>query len=59
MVWKLLKEVLKVGEATVLYPFVPAEVSPGFRGKPAARSRALHCLCGLRRGLPVERADHG
>ncbi len=34
MVWKLLEEVLKVGEATVLYPFVPAEVTPGFRGKP-------------------------
>jgi hypothetical protein len=23
MVWRLLKEVLKVGEATVPYPFVP------------------------------------
>lgn len=34
MVLKLLQEVLKVGEATVPYPFVPAEVSPGFRGKP-------------------------
>ncbi len=34
MVWKLVKEVLKVGEATVLYPFVPAEVAVGFRGKP-------------------------
>ncbi len=34
MVWKLFKEVLKVGEATVLYPFVPAEVSVGFRGRP-------------------------
>jgi hydrogenase-4 component H len=34
MVWKLVQEVLKVGEATVLYPFVPAEVSPGFRGRP-------------------------
>ncbi len=31
---KLLREVLKVGEATLLYPFVPAEVMPGFRGKP-------------------------
>jgi hydrogenase-4 component H len=31
---KLIKEVLKVGEATVLYPFVPVEVMPGFRGKP-------------------------
>jgi len=34
MVWKLVKEVLKVGEATVLYPFVPAEVVLGFRGRP-------------------------
>ena len=34
MVWKLVKEVLKVGEATVLYPFVPAEVAVGFRGRP-------------------------
>jgi hydrogenase-4 component H len=34
MVWKLFKEVVKVGEATVLYPFVPAEVTDGFRGKP-------------------------
>jgi formate hydrogenlyase subunit 6/NADH:ubiquinone oxidoreductase subunit I len=31
---KLLREVLKVGEATIPYPFVPAEVTPGFRGKP-------------------------
>src|SRR5512135_1067969 len=34
MVFKLVKEIFKVGEATVPYPFVPAEVSPGFRGKP-------------------------
>jgi hydrogenase-4 component H len=34
MVLKLLKEVIKVGQATVSYPFVPGEVSPGFRGKP-------------------------
>ena len=34
MVFKLVREVLKVGEATVPYPYVPAEVSPGFRGKP-------------------------
>jgi formate hydrogenlyase subunit 6/NADH:ubiquinone oxidoreductase subunit I len=34
MVWKLLQEVIKVGEATELYPFVPVEVSAGFRGKP-------------------------
>lgn len=31
---KLLKEVLKVGEATLPYPFAPVEVQPGFRGKP-------------------------
>jgi len=34
MVLKLLREVLKVGQATVPYPFVPVEVPPGFRGKP-------------------------
>lgn len=34
MVLKLLKEVLRVGDATIPYPFVPAEVSTGFRGKP-------------------------
>ena len=31
---KLIKEVLRVGNATVPYPFVPVEVAPGFRGKP-------------------------
>ena len=31
---KLFREVLKVGQATVPYPFVPVEVAPGFRGKP-------------------------
>ena len=31
---KLIKEVLRVGNATVPYPFVKVEVSPGFRGKP-------------------------
>jgi hydrogenase-4 component H len=31
---KLLREVLKVGEATLPYPFVPVETMPGFRGKP-------------------------
>ena len=39
MVWKLVKEVLKVGEATVLYPFVPAEVTEGFRGRPQHDSK--------------------
>jgi hydrogenase-4 component H len=34
MVLKLIQEVLRVGEATIPYPFVPAEVSEGFRGKP-------------------------
>jgi hydrogenase-4 component H len=34
MVWKLFREVVRVGEATVLYPFVPANVTDGFRGKP-------------------------
>jgi hydrogenase-4 component H len=31
---KLLKEVLKVGQATLPYPFAPVELAPGFRGKP-------------------------
>jgi hydrogenase-4 component H len=31
---KLIKEVLRVGNATVPYPFVPVELAPGFRGKP-------------------------
>jgi hydrogenase-4 component H len=31
---KLIREVLKVGEATLPYPFGPMEVMPGFRGKP-------------------------
>lgn len=31
---KLLKEVLKTGEATLAYPFQPIEQMPGFRGKP-------------------------
>jgi hydrogenase-4 component H len=31
---KLFKEVLRVGEATLPYPFEPIEQVPGFRGKP-------------------------
>lgn len=31
---KLIREVLKVGEATLPYPFQPIEIAPGFRGKP-------------------------
>lgn len=34
MVLKLIREVLKVGQATLPYPFTPVEVAPGFRGKP-------------------------
>lgn len=34
MVLKLLREVLKVGQATIPYPFVAGEVAEGFRGKP-------------------------
>jgi formate hydrogenlyase subunit 6/NADH:ubiquinone oxidoreductase subunit I len=30
----LIRQVLRVGDATRPYPFVPAEVMPGFRGKP-------------------------
>ncbi len=41
---KLLKEVLKVGEATLPYPFEPMEVMPGFRGKPQhAPERCIAC----------------
>ncbi|HHW41743.1 MAG TPA: 4Fe-4S binding protein [Syntrophomonadaceae bacterium] len=32
--FKLLKKVLEIGEATIRYPFTPLEVAPGFRGKP-------------------------
>lgn len=31
---KLLKTIMRAGEATVIYPFAPLQVSPGFRGKP-------------------------
>lgn len=31
---KLIREVLKVGQATLPYPFAPVELAPGFRGKP-------------------------
>ena len=31
---KLLREVLKTGEATVGYPFQPVELADGFRGRP-------------------------
>ncbi len=31
---KLIKEILRVGEATLPYPSQPVEVMPGFRGKP-------------------------
>lgn len=34
MVLKLIREVFKVGEATLPYPFKPVEVAPGFRGRP-------------------------
>lgn len=34
MPFKLLREILKVGEATVPYPFVAVELAPGFRGRP-------------------------
>jgi formate hydrogenlyase subunit 6/NADH:ubiquinone oxidoreductase subunit I len=42
---KLLKTIFKAGEATTQYPFAPAEVSPGFRGKPELDG--LRCIaCG-------------
>jgi hydrogenase-4 component H len=34
MVLKLIREVFKVGQATLPYPFQPVELQPGFRGKP-------------------------
>ena len=34
MVLKLIREIIRVGEATVPYPFVAVEVAEGFRGKP-------------------------
>lgn len=34
MVLKLIREALKVGQATLPYPFAPVELAPGFRGKP-------------------------
>ncbi|EHA1079911.1 TPA: formate hydrogenlyase complex iron-sulfur subunit [Photobacterium damselae] len=43
--FKLLKTVLKTGEATTKYPFAPLEVSQDFRGKPELN--ADQCLsCG-------------
>lgn len=32
--FKLIREVIKVGEATTKYPLAPLELAPGFRGKP-------------------------
>jgi hydrogenase-4 component H len=39
---KLIKEVLKVGQATLPYPFEPVEQMPGFRGKP--HHDVEHCI---------------
>jgi hydrogenase-4 component H len=44
-VFKLLKTVIKTGEATTKYPFAPLEISGDFRGKPELD--ANQCLsCG-------------
>ena len=40
--FKLLREVFRVGEATRKYPFAPAEVCPDFRGKP--EHDAVKCI---------------
>ena len=56
---KLIREVLKVGQATVPYPFVPVEVAPGFRGKPEYNPAAVHRLRGLHNRLPAKCSDHG
>jgi len=37
---KLIKEVIKVGEATAQYPFAPIDLAPGFRGKPVHQHEA-------------------
>jgi hydrogenase-4 component H len=42
---KLIKEVLKTGEATIAYPFQPIEQQPDFRGKPH-HDPALCIACG-------------
>lgn len=42
---KLLKTLIRTGDATVTYPFTPLEVCPGFRGKPELDAR--QCIaCG-------------
>jgi hydrogenase-4 component H len=41
----LLKKILQVGEATVKYPFAPAELAPGVRGKPVY-NYSLCIACG-------------
>jgi formate hydrogenlyase subunit 6/NADH:ubiquinone oxidoreductase subunit I len=41
---KLLKELLRTGDATVKYPFAPLPVKPGVRGKPEfAGQRCIAC----------------
>jgi hydrogenase-4 component H len=40
--FKLLKEVFRVGRATIRYPFAPHVVSPHFRGKP--KFNAKRCI---------------
>ncbi len=56
---KLFKEVLRVGNATVPYPFVKVDVSPGFRGKPEYDPDTVHCLRGMRGRMPAECIEHG
>ena len=41
---KLLKTIMRAGEATVKYPFAPLEVSPGFRGKDPFSHAACNAL---------------
>ena len=40
---KLIREVLKVGEATLPYPFAPLEQMPGFAASPIMTRNAMAC----------------
>ena len=56
---KLIKEVLRVGDATLPYPFAPMEHDAGISRQAGARPGAVHRLRGLRDRLPVQCAVDG